>query len=70
MLYLIVNIGAGEWWNNDVEALVKQGNQLGLPPNTSDAHTINGKPGPLFPCSDKRKPTLLAHELPTQCIKI
>ena len=21
----------------------------------SDAHTINGKPGPLFPCSDKRK---------------
>nr|POE92145.1 laccase-11 [Quercus suber] len=47
------NILLGEWWNNDVEALVKQGNRLGLPPNMSDAHTINGKPGPLFPCSDK-----------------
>ncbi|KAK8924172.1 Laccase-11 [Platanthera zijinensis] len=44
----------GEWWNGDVEAAVKQGNQLGLPPNMSDAHTINGKPGPLFPCSEKR----------------
>ncbi|CAM8894890.1 unnamed protein product [Rhodiola kirilowii] len=43
----------GEWWNNDVEEVVKQGNQLGLPPNMSDAHTINGKPGPLFPCSEK-----------------
>jgi hypothetical protein len=28
---------------------------MGLPPNMSDAHTINGKPGPLFPCSEKRK---------------
>ncbi|KAJ4838315.1 Laccase-11 [Turnera subulata] len=43
----------GEWWNNDVEKVVKQGNLLGLPPNASDAHTINGKPGPLFPCSEK-----------------
>lgn len=43
----------GEWWNADVEAVVNQGNQLGLPPNTSDAHTINGKPGPLFPCFEK-----------------
>ncbi|XP_015964160.1 laccase-11 [Arachis duranensis] len=43
----------GEWWNNDVEEIEKQGNQMGLPPNMSDAHTINGKPGPLFPCSEK-----------------
>ncbi|KAJ4704898.1 Laccase [Melia azedarach] len=28
-------------------------NKLGLPPPTLDAHTINGKPGPLFPCSEK-----------------
>jgi len=51
----------GEWWHNDVEAVETQGNQMGLPPNMSDAHTINGKPGPLFPCSEKRKrnfPTL------------
>nr|GEU71733.1 laccase-11-like [Tanacetum cinerariifolium] len=43
----------GEWWHNDVEEIVKQGNAMGLPPNMSDAHTINGKPGPLFPCSEK-----------------
>lgn len=45
----------GEWWNKDVEEVVRQGNNLGLPPNMSDAHTINGKPGPLFPCSEKRE---------------
>ncbi|KAK1322459.1 Laccase-11 [Acorus calamus] len=38
-----------EWWNGDVEEAVKKGNKLGLPPAMSDAHTINGKPGPLFP---------------------
>ncbi|KAI5381916.1 hypothetical protein KIW84_UN0336 [Lathyrus oleraceus] len=26
---------------------------MGLPPNMSEAHTINGKPGPLFPCFEK-----------------
>lgn len=35
--------------------VVKQGNKRGLPPKMSDAHTINGKTGPLFPCSEKRK---------------
>ncbi|XP_057788278.1 laccase-11-like [Salvia miltiorrhiza] len=47
------NLILGEWWNDDVEEVVKQGNKLGLPPTMSDAHTINGKPGPLFPCSEK-----------------
>ncbi|ONH91128.1 hypothetical protein PRUPE_8G095000 [Prunus persica] len=51
--YKEANIVLGEWWNNDVKEVVKQGNKLGLPPNMSDAHTINGKPGPLFPCSEK-----------------
>ncbi|KAG0538600.1 hypothetical protein BDA96_03G250500 [Sorghum bicolor] len=43
----------GEWWHADVEAIEKQGRMPGMAPNTSDAHTINGKPGPLFPCSEK-----------------
>ncbi|RZC70469.1 hypothetical protein C5167_033621 [Papaver somniferum] len=43
----------GEWWNKDIETSVNQANKLGLPPPMSDAHTINGKPGPLFPCSEK-----------------
>ncbi|PSR98165.1 Laccase-11 like, partial [Actinidia chinensis var. chinensis] len=51
--YQETNIILGEWWNQDVETIVNQANKLGLPPQTSDAHTINGKPGPLFPCSEK-----------------
>ncbi|MCL7025507.1 hypothetical protein MKW94_028939 [Papaver nudicaule] len=47
------NLVLGEWWNKDVETSVNQANKLGLPPPMSDAHTINGKPGPLFPCSEK-----------------
>ncbi|KAL5809499.1 hypothetical protein ACOSQ3_030190 [Xanthoceras sorbifolium] len=51
--YQETNLVLGEWWNSDVETLVNKANKLGLPPPTSDAHTINGKPGPLFPCSEK-----------------
>ncbi|XP_052196806.1 laccase-11-like [Diospyros lotus] len=44
----------GEWWNADVEEVERQGDSLGLPPNVSDAHTINGKPGTLVStCSEK-----------------
>lgn len=53
-MFLLV-CALGEWWNTDVEEVEKQGAEMGLPPNMSDAHTINGKPGPLFPCSEKRK---------------
>ncbi|KAL4319459.1 hypothetical protein GQ457_18G017130 [Hibiscus cannabinus] len=42
--YNIYTCNAGEWWNNDVDEIVKQGNKLGLPDQI-----INGKPGPLFP---------------------
>ncbi|KAF8405244.1 hypothetical protein HHK36_010145 [Tetracentron sinense] len=55
LVAIILRCGVGEWWNNDVEKIEKQGSKLGVPPNMSDAHTINGKPGPLFPCSEKRK---------------
>ncbi|RAL52533.1 hypothetical protein DM860_017227 [Cuscuta australis] len=54
----------GEWWHADVETLVNEGNRLGLPPNASDAHTINGKPGPLFPCSEKRVPNTIFPKRP------
>ncbi|XP_031475652.1 laccase-11-like [Nymphaea colorata] len=48
-----LNIVLGEWWHKDVEVIESQANSLGVPPSLSDAHTINGKPGPLFPCSEK-----------------
>ncbi|XP_051146650.1 laccase-11-like [Andrographis paniculata] len=60
----------GEWWNTDVEEDVKQGNKLGLPPKTSDAHTINGKPGPLFPCSEKHTNAIEVEQGKTYLLRI
>jgi laccase len=42
-----------EWWKADVEAVINQATQTGLPPNVSDAHTINGYPGPVPGCSSQ-----------------
>lgn len=36
---------------------------LGLPRSMPDAHIINGKPGPLFPCLEKRKTVWLKFHL-------
>lgn len=47
VLFVIV----GEWWKSDVEAVINQALKSGLAPNVSDAHTINGHPGPLSNCS-------------------
>jgi laccase len=44
---------AGEWWNADTEAVVREAMDSGGGPNISDAYTINGKPGALYQCSDK-----------------
>ncbi|XP_031259029.1 laccase-4-like [Pistacia vera] len=41
----------GEWWKADVEAVINQATQTGLAPNVSDAHTINGHPGPVPNCT-------------------
>ncbi|KAF2314326.1 hypothetical protein GH714_025407 [Hevea brasiliensis] len=43
----------GEWFNADPEAVIKQALQTGGGPNVSDAHTINGFPGPLHKCPTK-----------------
>ncbi|GLJ41052.1 hypothetical protein SUGI_0849900 [Cryptomeria japonica] len=43
----------GEWWNDDVETIVAEATKYGGGPNVSDAYTINGQPGLLFPCSSK-----------------
>lgn len=41
---------AGEWWKSDVEAVIDEAMSLGIAPNVSDAHTINGHPGPISNC--------------------
>ncbi|KAL7152914.1 hypothetical protein ABFS83_04G130200 [Erythranthe nasuta] len=43
----------GEWWNRDIEVVEREMNLYGGGPNSSDAYTINGLPGPLYPCSTK-----------------
>ncbi|KAF8403042.1 hypothetical protein HHK36_011137 [Tetracentron sinense] len=48
-----VPILLGEWWNANVVDVENEGLATGLAPNNSDAFTINGKPGDLYPCGSK-----------------
>ncbi|KAL1549450.1 laccase [Salvia divinorum] len=41
----------GEWWNADIMDVEEEAVSAGGPPNASNAFTINGQPGDLFPCS-------------------
>nr|XP_051196427.1 putative laccase-9 [Lolium perenne] len=42
-----------EWWNADVNSLLEEARRTGGEVSISDANTINGQPGELFPCSRK-----------------
>ncbi|KAJ8550966.1 hypothetical protein K7X08_000336 [Anisodus acutangulus] len=42
-----------EWWKSDTEAVINEAIKSGLAPNVSDAHTINGHPGPVSNCSSQ-----------------
>ncbi|CAH8339570.1 unnamed protein product [Eruca vesicaria subsp. sativa] len=48
----------GEWWKTDVEDVINQSTQSGLPPNISDAHTINGLTGPITGCNNSHGYTI------------
>lgn len=48
-----MNLCAGEWWNSDPDDVEKEMMRAGDGPNSSLAYTINGLPGPLYPCSNK-----------------
>ncbi|KAH9292388.1 hypothetical protein KI387_040609, partial [Taxus chinensis] len=65
-----VTLLLGEWWNADVETMVSTAQSSGVAPNTSDAHTINGKPGPLFSCSTKDTFTLSVKPGKTYLLRI
>ncbi|CAK9133935.1 unnamed protein product [Ilex paraguariensis] len=45
---------AGEWWNANVIDVENQGLASGGAPNISNAFTINGRPGDLYPCSSSK----------------
>ncbi|XP_058099501.1 laccase-7-like [Magnolia sinica] len=42
----------GEWWNANVVDVENEANLTGAAPNISDAYTINGRPGDLYPCAN------------------
>ncbi|XVF38997.1 hypothetical protein PTKIN_Ptkin01aG0000400 [Pterospermum kingtungense] len=46
-----VPILLGEWWKEDVAKIRQRMIETGGDPNISDAFTINGQPGDLYPCS-------------------
>ncbi|KAF6175631.1 hypothetical protein GIB67_022633 [Kingdonia uniflora] len=48
-----VPILLGSWWKRDVMEVLQDTLKYGGAPNISDAHTINGQPGDLYPCSKK-----------------
>ena len=45
----------GEWWKSDVSDVYEEFLRNGGSPNESDAITINGQPGDLYPCSKSGK---------------
>ncbi|GFY82317.1 laccase/diphenol oxidase family protein [Actinidia rufa] len=49
----------GEWWKSDTEAVINEALKSGLAPNVSDAHTINGHPGPLSNCASQAEKTYM-----------
>ncbi|KAL8218115.1 hypothetical protein R6Q57_021488 [Mikania cordata] len=60
----------GEWWKSDVDDVMNQWMQTGMPPNVSDAHTINGYPGPVPNCSTSKGYTLHVEAGKTYLLRI
>lgn len=58
-----IPICTGEWWNGEVQAIEDDMKMYGGGPNSSDAYTINGFPGSLYPCSNKGKIKVLIKHL-------
>ncbi|XP_066319505.1 laccase-21-like [Miscanthus floridulus] len=46
-----IPIFLGEWWKSDLRQVLADALRTGSEFNASDANTINGQPGDLFPCS-------------------
>ncbi|XP_062160108.1 laccase-14-like [Alnus glutinosa] len=47
-----VPIILGEWWKKGITELYNEFRESGQDPSVSDAYTINGQPGDLYPCSN------------------
>ncbi|KAL9428902.1 hypothetical protein AB3S75_030823 [Citrus x aurantiifolia] len=65
-----VPIILGEWWNADIIDVANQAQATGGGPNISDAYTINGRPGDLYPCSQNQTYTLEVEKGKTYLLRI
>ncbi|KAK9193409.1 hypothetical protein WN944_004106 [Citrus x changshan-huyou] len=65
-----VPIILGEWWNADIIDVANQAQATGGGPNISDAYTINGRPGDLYPCSQNQTYTLKVETGKTYLLRI
>ncbi|XP_009129702.1 laccase-15 [Brassica rapa] len=60
----------GEWWKKDVREVVELFMRTGGDPNVSDALTINGHPGFLYPCSKSDTFKLMVEKSKTYRIRM
>ena len=51
--YFCIELFLGEWWKEDVMEVLQEFVTSGGAPRVSDAYTINGQPGDLYPCSSQ-----------------
>lgn len=52
-MFCCVEFFTGEWWKEDVREVLREFVASGGGPRNSDAYTINGQPGDLYPCSSQ-----------------
>lgn len=64
-----VPIILGEWWKKDVMKVLNLFLKTGGDPNVSDAFTINGQPGDLYPCSKSETFRLSVHQGKTYLLR-
>ncbi|OEL21152.1 putative laccase-9 [Dichanthelium oligosanthes] len=60
----------GEWWNADVEQMLEETKRTGSDFNISDANTINGQPGDLFPCSENGISRVIVEQGKTYLLRV
>ncbi|PQM33409.1 laccase-15 [Prunus yedoensis var. nudiflora] len=63
-------LSTSQWWRRDVREVLEEFIRTGGAPNVSDAHTINGHPGDLYPCSKSETFKLLVDQNKTYLLRI
>ncbi|XP_047311095.1 laccase-7-like [Impatiens glandulifera] len=60
----------GEWWNANVIDVENEAFAVGRAPQISDAYTINGQPGDLYPCSSNKTHRITVQKGKTYMLRI